>query len=354
MTADLEPIERLEDHREAWSRLALAAGHPFATWEWNTIWWRHFAAGRDLYSFVCRDESGEPAAILPLYLAARRPVGVARFLGFADLQSPVCGDAGRDLAAAGLAAVTRRPHRARVLFAERMPAEQGWGERLGGSLLNRDDLPLLRFEGRSWEDLLATLNRKHRNTVRRKERRALEQGLSFRLADDPGRLGDDMRTLFRLHDERWGAHGTGVFGGTGAEFHLELAAAALEGGWLRLWIAEVDGEPAAAWYGFRFAGIEWHFQGGRDRRFDSLSVGSVLWHHTARAACEDGLEAYHFLAGTEPYKMHLASETAHAETRLCGSPAFAAPVAAAIKLRGRAIALAERARRARPSPAPSD
>jgi CelD/BcsL family acetyltransferase involved in cellulose biosynthesis len=348
-----ERIASLDDHRHDWSRLALATGHPFASWEWNSVWWRHFGGERELYSFLCRDESGEVAAILPLYLSARRPVGVARFLGYADLQSPLCAPADRDRAADALRLVTRRPHPARVVFAERMPCDDGWGERLGGALMHTDDLPLLRFGGRSWEEVLAGLNRKHRSTVRRKERRALERGLTFRLADDPARLADDMRALFRLHEARWGDEGTGVFAGGGAEFHLDFAAAALEAGWLRLWLAELEGQVAAAWYGFRFAGVEWHFQGGRDPAFDSLSVGSVLWTHTVREACEAGLDAYHFLAGTELYKMHFATETSHAESRIIGSPAVAAPIGSAIKLRRGAVSALENARRSRSSRAPS-
>jgi hypothetical protein len=38
-TVQLEEIERLDDVRDGWSRLAEAAGHPFATWEWNSAWW---------------------------------------------------------------------------------------------------------------------------------------------------------------------------------------------------------------------------------------------------------------------------------------------------------------------------
>jgi hypothetical protein len=54
----LEPIESLDNAREEWTRLAEGAGHPFATWEWNSAWWRWFAAERRLYSFVCRDGGG--------------------------------------------------------------------------------------------------------------------------------------------------------------------------------------------------------------------------------------------------------------------------------------------------------
>jgi CelD/BcsL family acetyltransferase involved in cellulose biosynthesis len=99
----------------------------------------------------------------------------------------------------------------------------------------------------------------------------------------------------------------------------ELAAAALKRGWLRLWIEEVDGEPAAAYYGLRFAGSEFFFQSGRDPKFDRLSVGAVLLAHAVRNACDDGVGEFRFLAGDEPYKLRLADGDLQPETRLLGS-----------------------------------
>jgi hypothetical protein len=67
------------------------AGHTFATYEWKSAWWRWFGAGRELYSFRCSDERGRVGAILPRYVAAARPMRIARFLGYGGMQSPVCG-----------------------------------------------------------------------------------------------------------------------------------------------------------------------------------------------------------------------------------------------------------------------
>ena len=69
----LEPVERLEDVREEWSALAERSGHPFATWEWNSLWWERFGAGRELHSFACRDGAGRIVAILPLHVLVEAP-----------------------------------------------------------------------------------------------------------------------------------------------------------------------------------------------------------------------------------------------------------------------------------------
>jgi CelD/BcsL family acetyltransferase involved in cellulose biosynthesis len=332
----LEEIERLEDAREEWIRLAEGAGHPFATWEWNAGWWRWFGAGRPLYSFLCRDRSGDVVAILPLYVAATRPMRVARFLGYGNLQSPVCAPANRELAARALWQATRSGRGGcRVVIAERLPGDQGWGQLLGGKLLATGHDPVVRFDGMTWEDFLASRSRNFREQVRRRERRLVEEyGLTFRLADDPERLPADMETLFRLHTTRWGPETTGVFEGAGGSFHREFADAALRRGWLRLWLAEIDGEPVATWYGWRFARAEWYYQAGRDPRFDRLSLGNVLLTHTVREACREGAEAYHFMGGTslEAYKRRFAKEDVGTESRLLGSGVLARAGGAAITI----------------------
>jgi CelD/BcsL family acetyltransferase involved in cellulose biosynthesis len=250
-------------------------------------------------------------------------------LGNGDLQSPVCAPEHRPLAARALQDVTRARDGCRLVLAERLPREGGWAELVDGTLVSSHHDPVLRFEGRSWEEVLAARSKNFREQVRRRERRLVrELDLSFRLADDPDRLPTDLEALFRLHGARWGEETTGVFSGPGADFHREFAAVALQRGWLRLWLAEIDGKPVAAWYGLRFGGAEWYYQAGRDPSFDRLSLGFVMLAHTVREACRDGADSYHFLAGAEEYKSRFAAEDPGSESRLLGS----GPLARAAKL----------------------
>ena len=258
-------------------------------------------------------------AILPLYLAATKPLKVARFLGYADLHSPVCDAAHRGAAARALRELIDERHGCRIVLAEKLPGDQGWGELLGGRKTATHPDPVLRFEGRSWDEFLASKSRNFRQQVRRRERRLVEEdGIVFRLAS-PETLPVDIETLFRLHDARWEESSTGVFDGERQAFHREFALEASRRGWLRLWIAEIEGEAVAAWYGWRFAGSEWYYQAGRDRGFDDRSLGFVMLAHTVRAACEDGVDSYRFLAGGEDYKWRFAEDDLSAETRLLTS-----------------------------------
>lgn len=331
-------MEGLEELREDWRRLAHSAGHPFSTWEWNASWWRRFGAGRHLNVLACRDWEGQLAAILPLYVQRAGPLRVARFFGGGDIRGPVCAPGDRPLAAACLRdAIGSDALPSSLLLAERLPGEEGWHSLLGGRHLASHPDPVLPLGGLTWEQLLASRSRNFRQQVRRRERRLVEEhGLSFRLSTDPDRLDADFDALVRLHAMRWGAESTGVFRGEQRELHREFAAEAQRRGWLRLWIAEVGGEPVAAWYGWRFAGSEWYYQAGRDPRFDDLSLGFVLLAHTVREACADGVQAYRFLAGDEPYKWRFASEDRGTESRVLARGASGCTAAVGISVAARA------------------
>jgi CelD/BcsL family acetyltransferase involved in cellulose biosynthesis len=315
----VERAERLDELHDDWVRLADSADHPFATWEWNAGWWRRFGSGRELDVLACRQPDEGIVAIVPLYVEGPRALRVARFIGDGDLRGPVCAARRRAAAAAGMREAIAGAGSCRLLLAERLPGGQDWPTLLGGRPVATHPDPVLPLAGLSWEEFLESRSRNFRQQVRRRERKLVEEhGLAFRLSDDPDRLNTDLDALFRLHAMRWGAGSSGVFDGRRGEFQREFAAAAQRRGWLRLWIAEIGGEAAAAWYGWRFAGSEWYYQAGRDPRFDDLSLGFVLLAHTVREACADGVDAYRFLAGAEPFKWRFATEDLKAESVALG------------------------------------
>ena len=341
--ARLEPLESLEAAREEWSELARASGNVFATWEWASIWWRHFGGDRPLLALSCRSAAGRPVAILPLYLWSSWPFRIVRFVGHgpADELGPVCAPADRGAAAAGLRrALAELAPEWDLFVGEQLPRDERWHSQLGGRVLSREGSPVLHAPG-GWERYLASRSANLRQQVRRRERR-LEQGheLRYRLADDPDRLPQDLDTLFGLHgaarDDR-----TSAFARTHAAFHREFAACALERGWLRLWFLELDGTPRAAWYGLRFGGAESYYQAGRDPAWRTSSVGFVLLAHSIRAALEDGVHEYRFLRGNEPFKYRFADADPGLETVAVarGAAGSAALGAASLGRRGPLAAL---------------
>jgi CelD/BcsL family acetyltransferase involved in cellulose biosynthesis len=319
---EFEPFKELESRRRLWSELATRSGNVFATWEWADVWWRHFAAGETPAFVECRLDS-RPFAILPLYVARRGPLRFLRLIGHGpgDVLGPVCAPADAELAGLALGRVARELDLPPLLLAERLPSG-AVAEGVGGRLLQREANPRLDIDGATWDEYLATRSRNLREKVRRSARKLKRSHeVAYRLCEGPERLDLAFDTLLRLHKDRWG--GEGAFERESVvSFHRELTAVMLERDWLRLWTMEIDGEPAAAWYGYRFGATESFYQSGRDRRFDSHSAGFLMLAHTIEAAFADGLERYAFLRGNEPYKDRFATADDGLETRALGSRAF--------------------------------
>jgi CelD/BcsL family acetyltransferase involved in cellulose biosynthesis len=333
----IDAVPTLESVRDEWAELAEQGGNIFSSWEWASIWWRHYGGERPLLISACRTDDGRLAAVLPLYLWSERPLRIARFLGHgpADELGPVCAPEDRAFAAAAL----RRSSvdaRLDLLLAQHLPGGQGWREALGATLLEAEASPTLAL-GRGWDAYLASRSANFRQQIRGRERRlAHRHSVRFRLATDVARLEDDLTVLFSLHSARWGEGSPFT---ASEEFHREFARVALQRGWLRLWLLVLDGRPAAAWYGFRFGGVESYYQAGRDPRFADASVGFVLLAHSIREAATDGMREYRFLRGAEPFKLRFADADPGVETLALsrGVAGRLAAIAAVTQLRRRSL-----------------
>jgi CelD/BcsL family acetyltransferase involved in cellulose biosynthesis len=336
----IEPVDGFENVSTEWVKLAERSENIFASLEWVSTWWSHFGRDRRLLVTTCSRAGGPTVAILPLYLAAARPVRTIRFLGHgpADQLGPICDVSEREAAASALNhALAERCPPWDLFIADQLPGNEGWSESLGGRTLKRESSPVLRFEGMDWEQFLGSRSSNFRQQVRRRERKlAREHQLQFRLTRDRDGLEGDLELLFRLHE----AQGHEAFSGPLRDFHREFAGQAFDRGWLRLWVMEVDDRPVAAWYGFRFGGVESYYQAGRDPDWDRYSVGFVLLVHSMREACNDGMREYRLLRGDEEYKKRFAGEDPGLETVGLGRTAL-----------GRAAIVGAAAARSFPRPA---
>ncbi|HWT92394.1 MAG TPA: GNAT family N-acetyltransferase, partial [Solirubrobacteraceae bacterium] len=204
--------------------------------------------------------------------------------------------------------------------------------------------PLVHVTG-TWDAWLAGKSSNFRGRARRLERKLVrEHALTFRLTERPEDVQADLDAVIRLHEARWAHDGvpTGAFAGARRAFHHDVARRALHNGSLRLWVAEVDECPIAAYYGFRAGGSEWYYQLGRDPAWNAASIGFVLLTHVLRSAFEDGLRCFRFGLGGEDYKDRFADADPGLHTAvLAAGIVNATTVAAARGLRR----LPERARR---------
>jgi CelD/BcsL family acetyltransferase involved in cellulose biosynthesis len=278
-----------------WRPLAERGQNVFATWEWADAWWRHFGEGRELR---VRHEPG--SFVLPLFMERQGPFRLLRFVGsgHSDEVGPI-GDASR---AAAAFAEERDFH---LFLGDEMAP--GWAEPFGAKVVERTSSPVIALSG-TWDEYLAGRSANFRGQVRSAERRL--RAPSYRLAT-ADTLSDDLDTLFRLHRARWpGSH----WFAAAEAFHRDFAAVAFERGWLRLWILELEGAPAAAWLGYRFNGVESYYQAGRDPALQRERVGFVLLAHTIREALQDGMDEYRLLRGDESFKYRFATSDPGLET----------------------------------------
>lgn len=310
----LRPLCLLEGANTDWSELAEQVGNIFGTPEWATTWWRHFGAGRRLLATECRSREGRLVAVLPLYLWRGRPLRVVRLVGHhaGDQLGPVCLARDRPAVAEALAAALVDCD-ADIFVGEQMACAEGWGGLLSAKTLVREGSPILQLEEPDWEGFLASCSRNLRSQIRTRERKLMRtHDVRYRMTASRSELEADLDTLFALHRLRWQGKPTSFM--TDESFHREFAACALERDWLRLWFLEIDSVPRAAWYGFRFGGIESFYQGGRDPSWDPYSTGFLVLIHSIREALADGMSEYRFLRGEEEYKYRFASSDPGLET----------------------------------------
>ncbi|MGH2796415.1 MAG: GNAT family N-acetyltransferase [Thermoleophilaceae bacterium] len=310
----------LETLAPEWRELATARGNAFLTPEWFFAWLRHYGDLAEAAVVVVRRADGRVRGLVPLVEDRAGPVRCLRFCGsnlgdhFHPVAHPedelaVAGEAARLLASGG--------RRWRALALDHVSAEARWWRELVRSAplplataaYRGDSLPFIELRGQTWDDYMASRSRNVRSQIRRKTR-ALERehGAAFRRTAGPAELDRDLDSLFCLHDARWRAHGGSTLASERSRaFHRDFAAAALERGWLRLWLLEVDSEPVAAWYGWCLGGRYSYYQAGFSPRWGRFSVGFVLLAHTMRMAVDEGVEEYDLLRGAEAYKARFAT-----------------------------------------------
>jgi CelD/BcsL family acetyltransferase involved in cellulose biosynthesis len=278
----LERIDGFDSIAVEWDALADRSGAIFSTALWSQLWWRHFGRDRELLLHAARSPDGGLAVVVPLYAWRRRLPRVVRFLGHGpgDELGPVYVRGDHDVAARALR-VALDELDWDVFLGEQLPGDEGWSRLLvGGRTWRREASPTLRLPG-SWDEYLAGRSANFRQQLRRREDTLVREGdVTLRLAD-VGTLDDDMDALFALHRARWGGARSDF---EDMPFHRELAREALARGWLRLWLLELDGNPIAAWHGFRVGSVTSYYQAGRDPSYERLSIGFVLLAQSIRSA----------------------------------------------------------------------
>jgi CelD/BcsL family acetyltransferase involved in cellulose biosynthesis len=137
--------------------------------------------------------------------------------------------------------------------------------------------------------------------------RALEGlGGGVRQITDPAETQRAVGTLLALHASRWEGRGKSNLARPSVQAFLSEAAAALGPDRLRLWAAEINGEPISIQL-FIAAGEEIkYWNGGWDEAHADLKPSMLTISAALQDAIARGQQRLDLGAGTHPYKMRFA------------------------------------------------
>lgn len=304
-----------------WRSLAERRGNAFLTPEWFLAWLRHCGHGWEPHAAVVRRPDGTVRGLLPLVSSETNGRRELRVCPIGDRFHPVAAPGDEEAVATAAAPAIAPPGRSlRSLLLENVDTSGEWSGALAKALpsplatVERDEatLPFVDLAGISWDEYLAGRSRQLRSQLGRKLRSVRrDHDVRFRRTRSLDEVTGDLATLFRLHDARWAERSerSALADPAIRAFHCEFARAALERGWLRLTVMEVDEVPVAALYGW-LIGQRWsYYQAGFDPAWSRQSPGFLLLAETIREAIEDGASEYDMLRGDEAFKRRFATSS---------------------------------------------
>lgn len=299
---------------------------PFLRHEFQSTWWSTLGGGEwehgELWIGVGRNERGELIGLAPLFHTQTREkqqglmfVGSIEISDYLDFIVP--DEIVEPFVQALLSALDERgPREWQVLDLYNIPQESPSLQALKAVAGRRSwtvaqerlqPCPVLTLDG-TWEDYLTSLDKKQRQELRRKMRRAERDpsGVRWNLIGPEGDSVSAAKEFIELMttDLRKVEFLTPAMR---AQFQ-RLIQAAHENGWLHLSFLDVGGKRAAGYLSFDYGDRLWVYNSGVNAVYLSLSPGWVLLGNMIRWAIENGRREFDFLRGDERYKYQLGGQ----------------------------------------------
>jgi CelD/BcsL family acetyltransferase involved in cellulose biosynthesis len=298
-----------------------SASHvPFLRHEYLSTWWKTLGGGEwqdgELFTVLARQDNGDLLGVAPLFFSHNRDsVPAMLFLGSIEISDyldfivrsseiPQFIEGLFDLLAADQAPAWQ------VLDfynlpedSPSLPALQKAAARRGWSYQQQQlqSCPYIPLPG-DWEAYLTSIDKKQRHEIRRKMRRAEENNPPARwyIVEQESTLDseiDDFLTLMAQDPDK-------------ERFLTQVMRtqmrdsvhAAFKAGWLQLAFMEVDGQKAAGYLNFDYAGHIWVYNSGLNFGLRELSPGWVLLGHLLKWANDNQRRSFDFMRGDEDYK----------------------------------------------------
>lgn len=305
----------------------------FLTWEWQTTWWEHLGRGQLWLLGFRHEDDGRLVGIAPLFQSeqAGKPglnvVGCRDVSDYLDLIIEVGQEEAvyqalldyleRDGPDWGCFDLCNIPQESLTHTRLREMAEARGYQ----ALVEVEDVcPIIDLPA-SWDEYLATLDKKQRHEIRRKLRKA-EGGADaeFYVVGPEHDLQAEMQNFVDLHqksapekDAFMDPEMQGFFYAVAQELHDQ--------GWLQLCFVEIRGEKSASLLNFDYGNAILVYNSGYDpTRFRHLSPGIVVSARAIEMAISLGRDKFDFLRGDEVYKYRFGAQDTTVHRLLIARP----------------------------------
>jgi ribosomal protein S18 acetylase RimI-like enzyme len=160
----------------------------------------------------------------------------------------------------------------------------------------------LEVAGRTYQQYLESLSSVLRKNIPYNLRRLERSGGRIEIVTDQAGLDRSMDDYEKVYSASWKIQEAVP------KFIREMARAAARNGWLRLGLAHVEGEPAAAQLWIVNEGIASIYKIAYDERFAKLSIGTALTAKLMERAIDiDKVGIVDYLSGEDEYKKNWMS-----------------------------------------------
>lgn len=317
-------FQRFDEHNDFetwWNRLLANSldNHPFLTYEWLTLWWKHFGNGKELKLFTLEKE-GKVSLVVPVMYSTCKVLGSKRtkveFVasGDSDYQSFIVTNFQE--AAKGMNQliedIMEDSNDADGVTFNEVPQDSVTAKLLedieakcvGTSHSATSSCPYVVLPN-NYEIYSQTLGSNMRRNLKVWEKQALKDyRVEFVKYDEIGTVDEGMKIFFNLHQKRQVAKGNfGVFSSDYQKsFHEELANAFAKKGWLDLFFLTFNDKPVSAIYSYEYNGKLFAYLCGFDPEYAKYRPGHLAFKNLIKYGIDKKLKEVDFLRGDEEYK----------------------------------------------------
>lgn len=298
----------------------------FSTWEWQSVWWRSYQPG-SLWVLVCRDESDRLVGLAPWFIYDQSDgtrvvsqVGGREVTDYLDII--VDHEQTEAVVECLVSCIAAQADRFDRIEMYNLP-ENSVSHRLLPAAFERhgfvtaveheDVCPIIELP-QTWDEYLASLDKKQRHEIRRKLRRAqsANESLGWYIAESGPAIEAEINLFLNLMAASSSEKSHFLADQKNEAFFRTMIPVIQQAGWLQLAFLTADGKAVATYLNFDYGDrILVYNSGLMQDEYGHLSPGIVLLSHLIQHAIQTHHLIFDFLQGDEPYKYRMGARDTH-------------------------------------------